>query len=224
MKLSISKQGEKDLKRILGRFSLAQSKVSREKNTIQYKWQLELLNKYAQVVKFAMGSVSMGSEGVPARGGYPIINFNGSGGQAKYWKNLHPLTVQQRARKAYGFKGTASEAYDEHKWDFKIWNDTGETERAVMVHKVLPFAGITDSRVLGKANTNETGGPSTIRGKVVEVPARPLFLVANHLLIAYFKSQVSNKESDLFQNIIGEFTRKTLRWGGKVWQVAGGEE
>jgi hypothetical protein len=225
MEIKLSKSGLKDLDRIVRRFTDAQAKVARTKHTIQYTWQLELLNKYAEVVKFAMGSVKLGSEGVPARGGYPVIDFNGSGGQTKYWKNLHPLTIQAQARRKYGFKGSASEAYDEYKWDFKIWNDTGETERSVAVHNVLPFAGIMGgSSTSTKANLNEEGGGTTINGRPVEVPARPLFMVANQLLLQYFKSQTSNPTIPLYQQIIGEFVKKTLRWGGKVWQVKGGEE
>jgi hypothetical protein len=224
MKIQISKQGNKDLERIVRHFTEAQKIVQRDKHTIQYKWQLELLNKYAEVVKFAMGSVSMGSSEVPARGGYPVIDF-GMGGPTKYWKNLHPLTIQAQARRKYGFKGSATDAYDTYKWAFKIWNDTGETANTVAVHRVIPFAGImSGASTLHKANLNEEGGSSTIAGKTVEVPARPLFLVANQLLITYFKSQVSNPSSPLYQQIAGEFVKKTLRWGGKVWQVAGGEE
>jgi len=189
----------------------ASSATSGGQSKIFFNWQIQLLDQYANAVRSAMGSV--GSEG-----GYVRIHFQDGETGSAYWKNLSPMTILNRATKKSVYSGSPSDAYAEYKWDFKIYKDTGSLANSItspgnhINHKSIPFAGISGSNV-GRASLLEEGG---VNAQGFSVPARPLFMVANHMIITYIKGILRNPNSPMRMQMVSEF-KSFCNWGSKTF-------
>jgi hypothetical protein len=208
-----------DLKNILGKLTNANTILSGQKGKgqkIKFKWVIRMLGAYTQGVTMAMGSVD-------AVGGYPRFVFDelsvNQRGES-YWKNLAPATLKYKAAKqGYG----KSRPYDELKWEFTIWKDTGGTLKGTydtsnQTAQSISFAGISSvSPYFYRAQRVEEGLPSQT-GK--NLPPRPLFAAANHIFM-HAMSKIINLKSDhplaneLRRELISDLFVKKVKWGGK---------
>ncbi len=113
----------------------------------------------------------MGS--VSGRGGYPNITITGEpSGESEYWYSLAPMTVLRKA-------GTINEAAT------TIWYDTGKTKNSFTI--VDNWVGVVSSY----AKRVEEGDEDA------NLPARPLFGLANHLVEQAIRKACHDPESKL---------------------------
>lgn len=202
------------LEKILGKFKKADNNKSFFIKNPNYSWSLDLVKNYQEVVAHAMGSVE-------ARGGYIHMTFLDTVSGREYWKNLAPLTILQQAmRKGHTItrngRTPRNAAYDDYKWEFTIYKDTGLTKDAVTFFRRenYAFAGIPSSasEALKRADAQETGKTSDGR----TIPQRRLFAVANDLFITAMHTQLRNREGWLYKNMAGQFVDfmdKVAGWG-----------
>lgn len=179
-----------------GDFDRIQNKLNKVLAQIpnyKFKWKISLLEDYANEVASAMGSVS-------ARGGYPTINFDGVSGNVK-WNALRPYTIRKKLedRGIEVKAGVGKDFYSTYGVQTSIWLDTRESQLSVTYTD--SFAGIRNSAVVNKLEEVEA--------------KRPLFAVANFLILNVIKRAISDPNNPLGQKMRQEFTAlfRSVGWG-----------
>ena len=161
--LSLSFNPE-DLNRILSKIN---STLEASK-TFKFKWKINLLKNYKEVVATAMGSVS-------GRGGYPVLDFADGVSMTGVmkWNALRPYTIKRKAiEKGILTKKKASElnsaaVYSGYAAQVSIWYDTGEAKQSMVATDT--FAGIQVVKDREKFKRMEHGGANE-HGEVVLRP------------------------------------------------------
>lgn len=180
------KVSDGDLRRITS--VLQQSKTVIRETSPKYRWTLNILDHYQNVVAKAMGSVR-------GTGGSIHLSYRGVT-KNKYWEPLAPATI---------------EAYNLDAAVLSIWKYTGKTQAAVHTEEAPygGFAGLTDTRLVASATVMEEGGYPVNRHPNYEgtdrpAYARPLFSIANSLFETAITKAMNDPSSKLYQELCSD--------------------
>lgn len=175
-----------DLSRITS--ALAQCKSVIREAAPKYRWTLEILDNYKNVVAGAMGSVA-------GTGGSVKLSYRGVT-KNKYWQPLAPATI---------------EAYQLDVAVLRIWKYTGKTQEAVHREEASygGFAGILDPNIVASATAMEEGGDPVNRHPNYEAEAkpayaRPLFSIANSLFETVITKAMNDPSSQLYKELCSD--------------------
>lgn len=199
---------QSDLNRItdkLNKLKMVLTEPNNPANPI-YNYKFSVLMVYQDAIIRAMGSVIAidytDGKGPSGSGSYTknpnesfshnfhgdiTISLSGLGMRHTLWRNLKPYTVMKKRKMG---------------WRMTIWEASGDTEKAVLIHKG-EFAGIdgsTHSEELRKARNTEYGDINNQH----EWPKRALFTVANDIVMSQ-KEEIEKR----IKNIILTY----ISWG-----------
>ena len=177
-----------DLNRITS--ALTQSKSVIRATAPKYRWTLDILDHYKDVVASAMGSVK-------GTGGSVKLSYRGVT-KNKYWEPLTEATIG---------------AYQLDAAVLSIWKYMGGTQGAVKVHTEEAsyggFAGILDPDIVASATAMEEGGMPVNRhpnyeGEAKPAYARPLFSIANSLFETVITKAMNDPASQLYKELCSD--------------------
>lgn len=189
------------------------------------KWDfiVSLLDDYNEAAAEAMGSLKAD------RGGYPTIEFRKTKVYHKEWEKLSVWTVAVKNGMTEdpgdGMRGDILAGYwNRYASTTPIWDNTGEARKSLKTNWKRGTAGIFEGPTLEYAKLVEYGGESNfdtnygrshnfknrIGTTSATVPARPLFEALNIAFENYIRSQLSNKKSQLYKEIVKEVKAKGL--------------
>ncbi len=170
-----------------------------------WKFTAELMNAYKESVAAAMGSVGI-------RGGVPHMEIKGYKDDSVQWASLSPYTVAKKAgvglpkQGGYLSQDELQEIWDKNAESMKIWYHTGKAQSSIIAlnDKVVindSYVAAYIKKVDQGADTSDYGGP---------IPARPLFKAMGILFHTYVKTELANKQSKLYKEIVSEITKEGL--------------
>ena len=180
-----------DLDRIAKKLT-AFSKELKAPRGLLFTYRLYLLNEYKEAIAGAMGSVNA------VDGGMAQINFMKP--ISVFWKPLTPFTLKDKSIRNGGTKRSLT-----------IWEDSGDTKKAVRVFENEGFAGISRAAnpiEYERALSVEYGNFIWQESKQIKGAARALFTIAN-------ESFNQNRDVIVEQVLLRiRAAKEKVNWGG----------